>query len=333
MKKVLKTIGKILLIILAALFLFLLILFIYHRIMLSKEKKLLEPFDGVQMVEVDGHKMSIYTEGEGEHTIVFMSGYGTQSPILDFKPLYTRLSNDYKVVVIEKFGYGFSDSIDGERSFETILRQDREALEKAGIKGPYILCPHSMSGIEAMLWEVEYPEEVEAIIGLDMAYPNEYLEYEGSDTASSMKMARLIKNLGFLRLMAGNADKLIPAFTTGALTEKDKEIYKAIVFAKGYNKTVQNETIENAKVASKKINENPKPECPMLVFTSLGEGDQNDKEAVEKFRGYAIDYTSDMSNAKLVKLDCGHFVHNLETDTIEKEMREFIKKLDDSKNN
>lgn len=326
MKKVLKKIGKVLLILLIILLVFLLILFVYHRIMLIKEKKLLEPFEGVQMVEVDGHKMSIYTEGEGEHTIVFMSGYGTQSPILDFKPLYTRLSKDYKIVVIEKFGYGFSDNVDTERSFETILKQDREALEKAGIEGPYILCPHSMSGIEALLWEVEHPEEVEAIIGLDMAYPNEYLEYEGPDTASLMKMAKLANNLGLNRL--ANFDKSVPAFTTGALTEKDKEIYKAIVFAKSYNKTVQNETIENAKVASKKITQNPKPECPILVFTSLGEGDPNDKDAVEKFRGYAIDYTSDMPNAKLVKLDCGHFVHNLETDTIEKEIREFIKSLD-----
>lgn len=334
MKKVLKTIGKILLIILAALFLFLLILFIYHRIMLSKEKKLLEPFDGVQMVEVDGHKMSIYTEGEGEHTIVFMSGYGTQSPILDFKPLYSKLSNDYKVVVIEKFGYGFSDSIDGERSFETILRQDREALEKAGIKGPYILSPHSMSGIEAMLWEVEYPEEVEAIIGLDMGYPKEYIEWDEKEATSittEIKLARLINNLGLNRL--ANAEKAIPALATGALTEKEKDTYKAILFAKAYNKTLENETIENAKVASKKINENPKPECPVLIFTSLGEGDPNDKKAVEKWRGYAIDYTSDMPNAKLIKLDCGHYVHNLETDTIEKEIREFIKKLEDSKNN
>ena len=48
--------------------------------------------------------MSVYTEGEGDHTIVFMSGWGTTSPILDFKALYSRLSDDYKIVVIEKFG-------------------------------------------------------------------------------------------------------------------------------------------------------------------------------------------------------------------------------------
>lgn len=281
------------------------------------------------MVEVDGHKMSIYTEGEGEHTIVFMSGYGTPSPILDFKPIYSKLSKDYKIVVIEKFGYGFSDTVDTERTFETILRQDREALEKVGIEGPYILCPHSMSGIEAMLWEIEHPEEVEAIIGLDIAYPNEYLEWTGPETESQMKLARLINNLGLLRLQVGNADKLIPAFTTGALTDKEKDIYKAIIFAKGYNKTLEHESIEEAKIASKKINENPKPECPMLVFVSLdGENGNGDAKTIEEWRKYAIDYTSDMSNAKLIKLDCGHYVHNLETDTIEKEIREFIKKLD-----
>ena len=59
-----------------------------------------------QMVEVDGNEMFIYSEGEGDHTIVFMSGYGTPEPILDFKPLWSKLSDDYRIVVIEKFGYG-----------------------------------------------------------------------------------------------------------------------------------------------------------------------------------------------------------------------------------
>ena len=34
--------------------------------------------------------------------------------------------------------------------------------------------PHSASGIEAILWAQLYPEEVEAIIGLDMSVPAFY---------------------------------------------------------------------------------------------------------------------------------------------------------------
>ena len=91
--------------------------------MLRKNSDLYESPLG-QLVEVDCHNMSVYTEGEGDNTIVFMSGWGTTSPIPDFKALYSRLSDDYKIVVIEKFGYGFSDIVDGERDFDTILRQD-----------------------------------------------------------------------------------------------------------------------------------------------------------------------------------------------------------------
>ena len=79
-----------------------------------------------------------------------MSGGGTSSPVLDFKSLYSLLSDDYKIVVVEKFGYGFSDVVDNERSIDSILEDSRTALTKAGVVGPYVLFPHSMSGIEAL---------------------------------------------------------------------------------------------------------------------------------------------------------------------------------------
>ena len=57
---------------------FLLILsvsFINHKIQLSKEEELFVPTG--QLVEVNGHQMHIYIEGNGEETLVFMSGGGT----------------------------------------------------------------------------------------------------------------------------------------------------------------------------------------------------------------------------------------------------------------
>lgn len=60
--------------------------------------------------------MSIYVEGSGSKTLVFLSGAGTCSPILDFKSLYSLLSDDYRIVVVEKFGYGYSDVVDEDRN-------------------------------------------------------------------------------------------------------------------------------------------------------------------------------------------------------------------------
>ena len=97
----------------------LLLIYINHRIQLKKESSLRSPLG--QIVEVDGHNMSVYVEGEGKTTFVFMSGGGTCCPILDFKSLYSLLSDNYKVAVVEKFGYGFSDVVDVSKDIDSML--------------------------------------------------------------------------------------------------------------------------------------------------------------------------------------------------------------------
>ena len=82
-----------------------------------------------ELTEVNHHKIHVFRAGNPDQPkLVFMSGSGTVAPVYDFKILYEKLKNDFRIIVIEKFGYGFSDIVGTERSFGTILRQDREAL-------------------------------------------------------------------------------------------------------------------------------------------------------------------------------------------------------------
>jgi len=96
-----------------------------------------------------------------------MSGSGTVSPVYDFKILYEKLVREFRIIVIEKFGYGCSDLYEGPCDIDSVVAYQRRALENAGEKGPYILLPHSMSGLEAIRWKQKYPDEIGAIIGLD----------------------------------------------------------------------------------------------------------------------------------------------------------------------
>ena len=318
MKKALKLVGKVLLVILIVIFAALLAVFIYNRIMLSKEKSLFDDPLG-EMVEVDGHKMCVYTKGEGEHTLVFLSGSGTASPILDFKGLYSLLEDDYRIVVIEKFGYGFSDIVDDERSFDTILRQDREALSKVGISGSYVLCPHSMSGLEAILWAQKYPDEVEAIVGLDMSVPKAYDSYDEKATERLEKLAALGRELGIVRFYY--ADSTLP----DSLTKDEKALYRAIGAKKAVNIDIINEGLAISDVI-KEIESAVKPDIPMLMFVSDGKETGLDCwEQVQK------DYTADLTYAKVITLDCGHYVHNFEQESISGEMKSFIESLADRK--
>ena len=152
MKKALKITGKILLGLLAVVSVLLLCVFVFNKVSLAGEKKILKNQKISQMVEVDGKQMSIYAAGEGDHTLLFLAGSGATAPVLDFLPFANRFADNCKVVIAEKFGYGFSDEYIGSRDIETRVRQYRDAMKAADIQGPYILCPHSYSGLEAIYW-------------------------------------------------------------------------------------------------------------------------------------------------------------------------------------
>lgn len=268
------------------------------------------------LVKVDGHNMNIYQEGSGAHTIVFLAGSGIPSPVFEYRTLYRCLARYCKVVVIEKFGYGYSDVVDTERSFETMLRQDREALSALGINGPLILCPHSMSGVEALKWAQEHPQEVEAVVGLDMAVPEAYdtIEERIKKAESSWKLFAFLKKTGLLSLLYK------PAKT---LSQEDQGECRKIACDKIGNITTKKEA-EGIAAVRDEIRSRPKPDVPFLFFVSNGKG-TGDKEEI--WRGFTATYSKDLRNAKTINVSCGHNLHNVEYELIAKEMRTFIDEL------
>lgn len=293
---------------------FLLAVYINHRIQLNKESKLLTPLG--QIIDVDGHNMSIYTEGTGSKTIVFMSGGGTCSPILDFKSLYSLLSDEYKVVVVEKFGYGFSDVVNKERDISSILEDTRTALKSAGIEAPYILCPHSMSGIEALYWAQQYPEEVSAIVGLDMAVPKAYEDY--NINIPMLKLSQFAANVGITRILPGVAES--DAIKYGTLSDEEKEVYRAIFYSRTATTTMMNE-VSSIKENAKIVEVGGIPQVPMLLFVSNGMGTGWDKEA---WRSYQLKYVESVENGIVIEMDCPHYVHDYQYEKMSEEIINFI---------
>ncbi len=313
MKKA-KKCMKIIIVFVVVLIVILAAIYINHRIRLNKEEELRTPLG--KLVEVNGHQMSIYVEGKGDKTIVFMSGGGTCSPILDFKSLYTRLSDDYKIVVVEKFGYGFSDVVDKERSIDSILEDTRTALAKAGIEGPYVLCPHSMSGIEALYWAQQHPEEVEAIIGLDMAVPKAYEDYKIN--MPMLKISQFAARVGITRILPSISES--DAIKYGTLSDAEKEIYRAVFYEKTATTTMLNE-VEYIKKNAEIVHKNGVPQVPMLLFVSNGRGTGWNEEV---WCEYQESYLETVANGKLINLDCPHYVHDYEYERISEEIRRFM---------
>lgn len=72
-------------------------------------------------MEVNGHNMTVGIKGkENETTIILLPGWGSSSPILEFLPLAEELSEDFRVITIEPFGYVLSDKVGTEREISVL---------------------------------------------------------------------------------------------------------------------------------------------------------------------------------------------------------------------
>jgi len=293
----------------------LLVFVLFHQIMLKVEEPLRAPLG--QLVEVDGYKMSVYAEGSGDKTLVFLSGSDTPSPILDFKSLFSLLSDEYRIVVVERFGYGFSDIVDKPRDIATVLSETRAALAAADIGGPYVLCPHSMSGLEALYWAQQYPEEVEAIVGLDMAVPDAYENFKNNVFMNAT--SQLNAKTGIIRLLPLLNE--LDCVKHGTLTEEEKKIVHALLYKNFSNKTTINElkyVSENATI----VGAGEIPQVPMLLFIS---NDTSTTELTDATQRYA----NTAENTKVIQLDCPHYVHDYEYNRISKEIKAFLQERAD----
>lgn len=214
-------------------------------------------------VKVNDTFLNIYTEGEKGDIIVFMAGSGVTSPVLEYKPLYRRLSDTYRIAVVEKAGYGFSGSMTTERTVENLVAESREALLKAGLKPPYILAPHSYSGIEAIWWANSYPDEIKAILGIDMVFPNMALA-QAKEIPENKKLKMVVQQKKFLgiiakrglisRILKNQTINVSGLMTGNELSADEKKMYQKLFYKNLLNQEVFDESVlatENAVKADK----------------------------------------------------------------------------------
>jgi pimeloyl-ACP methyl ester carboxylesterase len=284
-------------------------------------KNVLAEFPG-KMVTINDHKIHIYTEGKGTPSLVFLSGGGTFSPMYYFKTLFSKMSNEYQIAVVEKAGYGFSEISNVSTDIDTILSETRAALNEANIEPPYILFPHSMSGIEALYWVKCYPDEVKAIIGLDPALPPAYEKMKLDSIIKTLKFISKIIN-GKLKFLLPIIANLLPPIKYGLLNKSDKNVFRALIYHRMLTNDMINECLmikENAK----KINIESLRKIPMLFFISNGKGTGMKKNEWEKL---IRDYTKEL-NVEIVPFNAGHYLHNILPEEISNKSKIFIKKLE-----
>ena len=283
----------------------------FHQLSLQKESKLLMPIG--KKVVVNGHQMNVYIKGEGSETIVFLSGAGIASPILDFKNLTDSLSKKYKVVVVERAGYGFSEDSDQSRDVMTVLSETRQALSQAEVSGPYVIVSHSMASLESLAWQEKYPNEVKALVGLDWALPASYENLK--DNQALLTVAYWSSKIGLLRYFPESFYIKNPT-----LTETERQQYKLLAYKQLMSQAMLHES-RLAKENAKKVPSSINPKIPALLLVSNGEGTTFSQS---EWQRYAERFASDQSNVRVVYMDAPHDLYHYQSNAIVSRIKEFL---------
>ena len=291
--------------------LFLLATFIFHRISLEKEKASLTPMG--QQVLVNGHQINVYVEGDGPETIVVLSGAGIASPILDFKELSESLSKRYKVVIVERVGYGYSDDSNHSRDVMEVLSETRQALSQANITGPFIILSHSMASLESLAWQEKYPDEVKALIGLDWALPSSYEDLKQNQAL--LTVAYWSSKIGLLRYFPESF-----YIKNQTLTETERKQYKLLAYKQLMSQAMLHES-QTVKENAKKVTSSINPKIPTLLLVSNGEGTSFSQF---EWQRYAERFASDQSNVQVVYMDAPHDLYHYQSDAIVSRIKEFL---------
>ena len=285
--------------------------FVFHQFSLRNESKLLTPIG--KQVTVNGHRMNVSVKGEGSETIVFLSGAGIASPILDFKNLSDSLSKKYKVVVVERSGYGFSEDSDRSRDVMEVLSETRQALAQAHVSGPYVIISHSMASLESLAWQEKYPNEVKALIGLDWALPESYEDLK--DNQALLTVAYWSSKIGLLRYFPESFYIKNPT-----LTETERQQYKLLAYKQLMSQAMLQES-RLAKENAKKVPSSINPKIPALLLVSNGEGTTFSQS---EWQRYAERFASDQSNVQVDYMDAPHDLYHYQSDAIVSRIKEFL---------
>lgn len=255
-------------------------------------------------VAVDGGAINVVDHAADGPTVVLLSGLGTPAPALDFAPLVREL-DDYRVVVVEGFGYGYADMTAPERTVENVSQELHSALEAAGVEAPYVLAGHSLAGFYILDYVNRYPEDVSAVVGIDTTVPAFAADQDHAPAAEGRGVPwdRLASSTGLVRwVLLAAPDFALPADT--AHTSQEREQIHRMTIWNFTNPAVTDETRRIGDNAQQLEDVGFPADLPVLMLLA--------QDTVDKSPDWLASHEEQLQGVndhELVVLDGGHYLH------------------------
>ena len=277
-------------------------------------------------VEVNGLQMLVNIMGEeNEKTIVLLPGLGITCPVIYYRNITESLSNDYRVVTIEPFGYGLSDLTNKERTAQNIVDEIHECLDKLGIKQFYLM-GHSIGGIYALVYDNTYKGEILGFIGIDNTPSNYEIPVSMDFPEIFITVISIFDKYHMYEILPEEVKNQIISLDMELqyqnYTEKEIEILNTIYTYKGNNINVMKEnTLASVNVAATK---DLYFQCPALMFIAEDSIYSLNQMGTD-WKQLHMDMIVDNPNSEVVSLEGVHgFLHSQNKDVMVKKIKEWI---------
>lgn len=284
-----------------------------------------------KLIQINGHKMHIWSEGNGDKTVIFGVGYQMPTGYVDFYPLYSEIAKQTRVAVYDRPGYGWSDTAGTPRDIDTITEEIHALLVQAGEKPPYIYVAHSIAGLEALRFAQLYKEEVEAVVLIDGSNPDMYTNmpkpsaFAYARTRMFKKSISLLNKTGITRLLFHTA---YPYSSTpmskgrNGMAQASRQLKEldAAMFLRTFNNRNQvDEGINKEKNAYTVLSHGDIGDIPLRIITS--EELNNYPESKENQLNL-LKWSTD--SKQIVVEGSGHAVHWFNPEVINKEIEALL---------
>ena len=118
-----------------------------------------------RLVDIGGRKLHFICSGSGAPTVVLEAGAGAFA--IDWSLVQPAVAQSQRVCSYDRAGAGWSDPRDAVDTPARIIRDLHSGLAAAGEKTPVVLVGHSMGGVYARLYQLEYPGDVVGLVLVD----------------------------------------------------------------------------------------------------------------------------------------------------------------------
>ncbi|WP_104046081.1 alpha/beta fold hydrolase [Arthrobacter sp. ZGTC412] len=289
---------------------------VINAILESAEKSSVAAYG--ERIAVGSGALNVYRNGqENGQPIVLLSGLGTPAPGLDFAPLAREL-HGFDAIVVEGYGYGYSDMEAPPRTNENISNELHEALTKLQLKKPYVLAGHSIAGFYMLDYANRYPAEVSAVVGIDASI-SKAGDGPVPDPETGFNWQRALAVTGIVRAVSA----AVPSFVDPAsddYTEDELHRMRLMTSWNYGNSAVADETARIAINAAALRGVAFPDDLPVLAFIA----DENPDSTATKTAA-AQNLLKNVKRHEIVTLEGNHYLHWTQSKRIAEEIRTFLR--------